>query len=107
LVYRRQNKACIIVTQLLNFPYAKPPDGNRDLVLDDADRDGRDSDRLSGRVFEGRMTITEISAWYIAYRKAIRMAQAEPDILVYQYMAAKAYAALVTAQAQYKMEVTL
>jgi hypothetical protein len=53
------------------------------------------------------MTITEISAWYIAYRKALRMAQAEPWNLIYQYMAAKAYAKLVCCQAIYKMEITI
>ena len=47
----------------------------------------------------------EITAWHMAYLKAIRLAKAYPYVLAYQYMAAKAQRCLVMAQAQYFAEV--
>ena len=51
------------------------------------------------------MNISEISACFIEYRVACKLAEQHPDVLAYQYKAARAYIQLLAAQAIYQAEV--
>lgn len=52
------------------------------------------------------MELSEISRWWIAYREALRMAKARPEVLTYQFLAAKALMMVECASAEYKNEIT-
>ena len=53
------------------------------------------------------MELSEITVWWMAYRKSLKLARENPEVEAYAYMAAKALAQVVACQAQYFSEVHL
>jgi hypothetical protein len=52
-------------------------------------------------------SLAEISNWHIVYRQSLKLSQACPENLIYQYLAAKALVKEITLSLSYFWEVRL